>query len=219
MGVIVGEVHSAFEIDIDEDANVFALKEKIQSSQGLIQARSRHLQLFLAKTLLGARLDEEAANLMTSVTGVQENFKRLDPTHRLSNKQCFGKGFQAGEDDIHVLVVVPTSEPARKRRKLTEEMSTKDLWRLSEVPLDETLSVDDLKLFLQRPLPFQLTLRSSTMESKDHFDPNGPLISCPDLETLLNYFILKTKGGPATYASENSWQAVYDILLDIPTAL
>ena len=47
------------------------------------------------------------------------------------------------------------------------------------------------------------------------FEPNSPLLTCPDLTLLMDYFLCCCETHPESKASENTWQEFYDALLKV----
>ncbi|KAG2783694.1 hypothetical protein PC112_g24748 [Phytophthora cactorum] len=106
---IVGEAGSAFEVKIDDDESVSALKDAIKAkNKRTITCDAKDLQLFLAKKH-GAWLDGAGAAAVTlDEDGPLRGFgDQMDPTLWVKNAKYFGANFQPGEGQIHVLVVVP----------------------------------------------------------------------------------------------------------------
>ncbi|KAL3658721.1 hypothetical protein V7S43_016357 [Phytophthora oleae] len=141
---IVDEVKCVLEVDINEGVRISALWDAIKQKKenDLKDVDPDRLQLFLAKTKLDAWLDLAAAKFVTidetseapvmpGESGDSQGFEEMNPSLALKDPKYFGENFESGEDEIHVLVVVPTIKPPRKRHKLKEEMSMRDLWRFS----------------------------------------------------------------------------------------
>jgi hypothetical protein len=122
-----------------------------------------------------------------------------------------------GESRNHALyVVVP--EPSAKRQKVNENTSLEALWQYSEMKMTTLPPPRDLATLLQRPLPFRLAIQD-TLTGEKIFDPNGPLLECADLSSLINHFTLACNFSVESTASESSWQTFYDLLLHISTSL
>ncbi|ETP24335.1 hypothetical protein F441_02640, partial [Phytophthora nicotianae CJ01A1] len=103
-------------------------------------------------------------------------------------EDCFGKNFQPGRKEIHVLVELPPDEFSVKRQRVEHRTSLAELWEHSELRLAVLPAPHQLAELLQKPLPFRLTLRDSVVADRV-FSPNGPLITCPDLTLLMDHFL------------------------------
>ncbi|KAG3088957.1 hypothetical protein PI125_g18179 [Phytophthora idaei] len=95
-------------VEIDDGLPVWKLKDAIREKERSKDRVIRELQLFLAKTEGGAWLDGAGAAAVTlDGDGHLQGFEQMDPTLWINNDKNFGKNFQPGEGQVHVLVVVP----------------------------------------------------------------------------------------------------------------
>ncbi|KAG6942650.1 hypothetical protein JG688_00018003 [Phytophthora aleatoria] len=153
-------------------------------------------------------------------------FEKMDPFLSLNDTKYFGDFHPAG-GQVHVLVVpsegasgaeVWNMERDAKRRKVEENVSLNMLWRYSEMKMTALPLLHELSTLLQRPLPFQVEVLNFS-KMKPIFDPSGPFLVCKELTSLIDHFSIACDYRPEPMASENTWQRLYDQLLDIPTFL
>lgn len=71
---------------------------------------------------------------------------------------------------------------------------------------------------LQQPLPFRLALDDEKTAEKI-CKQNGDFIQCKDMTTMIESYILECASPVDSMASENTWQAFYDVLFRIPSHL
>lgn len=118
---IVGEAGSAFSVEVDETDSVDDLKTAIKAVNEDITCPPRKLQLFLAKKADGTWLDGAGAAavtvdeadrvpLMLDKHGNHHKFVKMNPLLWIKNDQHFGENFRPGEDQVHVVVVVPHAQ-------------------------------------------------------------------------------------------------------------
>ncbi|OWZ08755.1 LOW QUALITY PROTEIN: Crinkler (CRN) [Phytophthora megakarya] len=97
--------HVTFEVDVAEDEYVPESKDVIKAKkQETIKCNANDMQLYRAKTANGAWLNEAGAATVT----LDENrnlqgFEQIDPMLWINNDKNFGKNFQPGEGQVHVL--------------------------------------------------------------------------------------------------------------------
>ncbi|OWZ05155.1 Crinkler (CRN) [Phytophthora megakarya] len=135
---IVGEVGSAFPVDIDENETVGDLKNAIKAkNSATITCDARELQLFLAKTTDGTWLTVndvkkgindtsgltplEFANVPLNLDGLSEEEVRVQLTK---------DDFKAGNGPVHVLVVVPGHVRVNIEQDTGGGSSTVNAWYL-----------------------------------------------------------------------------------------
>lgn len=184
--LVVNAAGRVFAVTIDDSQLVSDLHDVIKERK-MYQFPADDLQLFLAKRDDGKWLSlDEAAAVALDEEGRLQGFEPMNPGRWIKNPKHFGEDFQAKQEEVHVLVVLPTtSEPALKRQRLHVEKSLAETWDYSELQLRAFPSVHQLVTLLQKPLPFRLLLNR---QSEGLFEPNGPLISCDDLEACMKCF-------------------------------
>ncbi|KAG3107626.1 hypothetical protein PI125_g12569 [Phytophthora idaei] len=124
---IVGEARSAFPVDIDAGQTVGDLKDAVKTKINYL-GPAYELQLFLAKTTNGAWLDGAGAaavalNECGHPQGTITKLVEMDPLLWLKNTKYFGKNFQPGEGQVHVLVVVPSDPTIEKLKSAWHPLS------------------------------------------------------------------------------------------------
>ncbi|KAF4032636.1 hypothetical protein GN244_ATG15452 [Phytophthora infestans] len=202
---------------LDENSTVAQLQSAI-AAQFKFPDAAYKLDLFLAKD--GGWLDMEGVSAVAlDQYGYPQRFHRMKPLRFLKNAEYFGEGFQVSGDEVHVLVVAPTSVSPSLRQQVLDGRSLQELWSFSELDIPALPFTSQLKALLQRPLPFKLALGGSVDVPRGLFEPTGELISCPQLTGMINAFLSRCTLIPDATASENSWQAYYDSLLLITTCL
>lgn len=128
---IVG-VGTTFDVEVDDGEKVGTLRApaKQENSNALKDVDTPSLQLFLAKTMDGEWLSVTAAMAVALHTvipveldehGRCQGFKWLNPTLRLNDSSYFGENFQPGDDQVHVLVVVPERKTTAVLKRSTGE--------------------------------------------------------------------------------------------------
>ncbi|KAG1698756.1 hypothetical protein DVH05_014711 [Phytophthora capsici] len=233
---IVGVGGSAFSVEVGEGQSVDDLKEAIKNLKrnDLKGVDRDKLQLFLAKKKNGKGVwltekdvqngvsDTSDLNLLGTMgaplkfVGLLEKDVKFEPTL---------KDIESMNTPVHVLVVVPkkrtstaivSQEKDAKRLKKEENVPLEMLWQYSEMEITTFPQPHELSSLLQRPLPFQLKVREFVTMTAI-FDPSGPFLVCEDLTTLIDAFLLSCEDRyrPGPEASENTWQHIYDLLLDI----
>jgi hypothetical protein len=120
-------------------------------------------------------------------------------TWRLNKPELFGPNFKPQDEEIHVLVELPTDLVAVKRQKVRHDTSLVELWTRSELQLAALPAPHQLAELLQKPLPFKLTLLDSVVAGRV-FNRDGPLLSCPTLTLLMNSFLFLCDSPPETTA-------------------
>ncbi|KAL7686310.1 hypothetical protein Plhal304r1_c027g0090311 [Plasmopara halstedii] len=111
---IVGAASNAFEVNIDDTASVAALKKAVKAEKpnDMKGIDADKLELFLAKTEGGVWLDEAGvASVALDERGNPRGYEKMRSTLWIRNAMLFGDNFQPGEEQIHVLVVVPAGIP------------------------------------------------------------------------------------------------------------
>ncbi|KAL8020053.1 hypothetical protein Plhal710r2_c014g0063781 [Plasmopara halstedii] len=111
---IVGAASNAFEVNIDDTASVAALKKAVKAEKpnDMKGIDADKLELFLAKTEGGVWLDEAGvASVALDERGNPRGYVKMRSTLWIRNAMLFGDNFQPGEEQIHVLVVVPAGIP------------------------------------------------------------------------------------------------------------
>ncbi|KAL3657025.1 hypothetical protein V7S43_018073 [Phytophthora oleae] len=97
------EANNPLDVVIGLDQSVGDLKEAIHREK-TYRFPADKLQLFLAKKKSGKWLTEDEA---AAVRDVPKSFKPMKTTSYLKNCENFGWNFQSGENQIHILVVLP----------------------------------------------------------------------------------------------------------------
>ncbi|KAL8003109.1 hypothetical protein Plhal703r1_c13g0065331 [Plasmopara halstedii] len=142
---IVGAASNAFEVNIDDTASVSVLKKAVKAKKpDTIKCEAAKLELFLAKTEGGAWLDEAgAASVALDERGNPRGYVKMRSTLWIKNPMHFGDNFQPGEEQIHVLVVVPRQEQQSVALG-AQDVGGKRV-RVDEWFVDETFSVQKKK--------------------------------------------------------------------------
>ncbi|OWY93444.1 Crinkler (CRN), partial [Phytophthora megakarya] len=117
---MAGVEGNPFSLSVDEGDSVNELKMAIKvEKHDTIKCEADTLDLFLAKTENGAWLDEDGAAAVTlDVDGHLQGFEQMDASLSINNDKHFGKNFQPGEGQIHVLVVAPGQQAAFIKKQL-----------------------------------------------------------------------------------------------------
>jgi hypothetical protein len=114
--VVVGD-GQPFHVDVNlKKLKVGNLKDAIKAKNEDITVPDRKMRLFLAKR--GGWLDTAgaAAVRLDDFGELAQEFEEMDPALYLENDKYFGKGFEPGEGQVHVLVVVPIEHAAKRQR-------------------------------------------------------------------------------------------------------
>nr|WNO07199.1 CRN effector protein [Phytophthora cinnamomi] len=115
---IVGVAGSAFPVDIDVRETVGDLKKVIKRDKPnrLEKVDADDLQLFLAKTKSGAWLidDDDLDKKMLQNEVDTSKMTMLRGSWKLDKSDLFGRDVALEEDVVHVLVLVPTTDPVQK---------------------------------------------------------------------------------------------------------
>ncbi|KAG1693370.1 hypothetical protein DVH05_023456 [Phytophthora capsici] len=226
---IVGVAGSVFAVEIGEDKTVYDLKDAIKTQNKIKKVDAGDLQLFLAKKKKkgkGMWLTEKDVqkgvnntsdfNLLGTVgaplkfVGLLKDDVEFEPTL---------KDVESMNTPVHVLVAIPqqwtiSKKTDAKRLEKEENIPLEMLWQYSEMEITTFPQPDELSSLLQRPLPFQLNLQKF-LTPKTIFDPSGPFLVCNELSALIDGFSYSCDYRPDPMASENTWQRMYDQLLDI----
>ncbi|CAK4665499.1 unnamed protein product, partial [Aphanomyces euteiches] len=128
--------------------------------------------------------------------------------------------------EVHLLLALPVGAAVAgilalpRKRKLSVEKLVKlaDLWDLWNVDLEELPDPSELKSILLRQLPLQLALDDDTA-AKKICDPNGQLLQCRNLTTMIETYFIDCTTPVKEMASENTWQQFYDDLFRITKQL
>ncbi|KAL3672631.1 hypothetical protein V7S43_001926 [Phytophthora oleae] len=160
---LVGAQEGVLSVKIDANKSVHDLKEKIKAVKpnDLKGVDADKLELFLAKTKGGAWLDGAGVAAVTTVTvdvagvvpvllakdGNRHIFVKMKPTLWIKNAKYFGESFLPGEDQVHVLVVVPKPiEEFEQNKRLRVEVEV-----LDDVP---QIDIDSDEKYVTLPAAF-----------------------------------------------------------------
>ncbi|EEY58000.1 crinkler (CRN) family protein, putative [Phytophthora infestans T30-4] len=104
---------SVFSVDIDHNADVEALQEKIVSryrvASNRVEVFPAVLTLYLARKADGTWLKDDR-NVKKFLRGsISNDYKEMRPSWKLNKVGLFGPDFALGEEVIHVLVELPSS--------------------------------------------------------------------------------------------------------------
>ncbi|KAK1948440.1 hypothetical protein P3T76_000729 [Phytophthora citrophthora] len=222
---------TVFPVTIALDVKVNALQEKIAGILSTEQhtVPPRLLTLYLARREGETTWLADDDNLDTFLRGdVNKQYMKMRSSWIL-DEDYLGANFKPGRKEIHVLVELPELSEAAvgggvlawpRKRKLSEAsvVNLKDLWEYSKMNITALPTPTELKAMLQQPLPFRLTL-DDDVSARKICKQNGDFLQCKELRTMIESYLLDCIQPIEAMASENTWQAFYDVLLRIPNYL
>ncbi|GMF12650.1 unnamed protein product [Phytophthora lilii] len=237
LGGFLGRYGNVFGVNMDDNQKVWELKEKIKEKKpSVVKCEADRLTLYVAnkgenwltsdKDWLPSR-DSDVKLLKQNQTPVGINAimtesREMDPADEIGDVFASAPTKKV----IHVLVKLPEAAVGDgvlalpRKRKLSEErlVKLKDLWDYSTVNIAALPKSTELKSMLQQPLPFRLALDDDKTAEKI-CEQNGDLLQCKDMTTMIESYLLECTSPVESMASENTWQAFYDVLFRIPSHL